>query len=150
MRQAHQLYGVVFSVADWIDQQGYDTTCGIAKLSLKPADSTAVFVKALMDLQATPLFRSSVCQASGLAESSCWLKECCNNTWGRALNPHKKEFSTGGSCGGEAALVTTFSVGLGIAVDQFGCARYPATCCGIAAFKPTSTRVSSIGIKQAS
>ena len=54
------------------------------------------------------------------------------------MNPYKKEYTTGGSCGGEAALVSTFSVGLGIGVDVFGDVRQPAVNCGICAFKPTS------------
>jgi amidase len=54
--------------------------------------------------------------------------------------------STGGACRGEAGLVATHSVGIGIAIDQYGDARYPAACCGVVAFKPTSSRMSQIGI----
>ena len=32
----YNLYGVTFSVADWIDQNGYDSTCGLASKALKP------------------------------------------------------------------------------------------------------------------
>ncbi len=73
-----------------------------------------------------------------------------NNIWGFAKNPHKKEFSTGGSCGGEAGLVASHSIGIGLAVDQYGDARYPAACCGVVAFKPTSGRMSSMGIARTS
>ena len=71
-----------------------------------------------------------------------------NNIWGRANNPHQKDFTTGGACGGEAALVSTYCVGMGIGVDLAGCTRYPASCCGVVAFKPTANRVSSIGVSK--
>lgn len=95
---------------------------------------------------ATPLFRSSVNQGAGCPDVSCFSSETMNPIWGRSLNPHNKEFSTGGSCGGEAGLVASHSICIGLAVDQFGDARYPAACCGVVAFKPTSSRISSIGV----
>ncbi|CDW75584.1 fatty-acid amide hydrolase 1-like [Stylonychia lemnae] len=144
----HSLYGLTFSVADCIYQDGYDCTNGNVFRSLKPQNTNAIFIQALIDLQAMPLFRSSVNQSTQVVDNNCWVKECNNNIWGRANNPHKKEFSTGGSCGGEAALVSTFSAGIGIGIDQFGCSRYPAACCGVSAFKPTSSRVSCQGISK--
>lgn len=56
----YSLYGVTYSVADWIDMNGYDSTCGVARKALKPVAEDAVIIKALNNLQATPLFRSSV------------------------------------------------------------------------------------------
>jgi Asp-tRNA(Asn)/Glu-tRNA(Gln) amidotransferase A subunit family amidase len=44
--------------------------------------------------------------------------------------------------------VSTFSVGVGFGVDVFGDSRYPAICCGVVAFKATSTRMSNVGIQQ--
>ena len=38
VKPEHNLYGVTFSVADWIDQSGYDSTCGLASRALKPVD----------------------------------------------------------------------------------------------------------------
>ena len=55
------LYGVTFSVADWIDMNGFDSTCGLSKRALKPCNEDSVIIKALRDhLLATPLFRTSV------------------------------------------------------------------------------------------
>jgi len=83
-----------------------------------------------------------------LIDGGCFTKETNNSIWGRAIHPIKKDFSTGGACGGEAGLVSTFSVGIGFGVDVFGDMRYPAVCCGVCAFKPTSKRMSSIGVTQ--
>ncbi len=61
VKAEHSLYGVTFSVSDWIDMNGFDSTCGLANRSMKPKSEDAVIVKALRDrLMATPLFRSSV------------------------------------------------------------------------------------------
>jgi Asp-tRNA(Asn)/Glu-tRNA(Gln) amidotransferase A subunit family amidase len=135
----------VYSVADWIEMCGYDSTCGLVNNALKPLSEDALFVRVLNELGAIPIFRSSVSQNSGGYEN-CFTKETNNSIWGRGLNPHKKDFSTGGSCGGEAALVSTYSVGMGFGVDVFGDTRYPASCCGVCAFKPTSKRMSEIGV----
>jgi Asp-tRNA(Asn)/Glu-tRNA(Gln) amidotransferase A subunit family amidase len=35
---------------------------------------------------------------------------------------------------------------MGLGVDIFGDMRYPAACCGVSAFKPTSSRISSVDI----
>jgi Asp-tRNA(Asn)/Glu-tRNA(Gln) amidotransferase A subunit family amidase len=126
---------------------GYDSTCGLSSRALKPKSDDAVIIRALRDhLLATPLFRSNVNQGSGILDVGCFTSETSNSLWGRALNPYNKDFSTGGSCGGEAGLVATLSSTIGLAIDQFGDARYPASCCGVVAFKPTSNRMSSIGI----
>ena len=147
----HSLRGVTFSVADWIGMSSYDSTCGLASRALKPMTEDAVVVKVLRDhLQARPLFRTSVAQAAGSLDMGCFASETVNATWGRALNPHNKEFSTGGACGGEAGLVASNSIGIGLAVDVFGDARYPAACCGVVAFKPTSKRMSQVGVSHAS
>ena len=119
VKPEHSLYGVTFSVADWIDMNGFDSTCGLANRSVKPCSEDAVIIRALRDnLMATPLFRSSVNQGAGSNDISAFASENANHIWGRAKNPLKKEeFSTGGSCGGEAGLVATLSICIGLAVD---------------------------------
>ena len=61
VKPEYSLYGVTFSVADWIDMNGFDSTCGYANRCVKPSSEDAVVIRALRDnLMATPLFRSSV------------------------------------------------------------------------------------------
>eukprot|EP00347_Sterkiella_histriomuscorum_P006735 403351633 len=161
VKQEHSLYGLTFSVADWLDQYGFDTSLGLASRCLNPLNQSenssnvkefsstqSVFLTSLLKLQASPLYRSSVNQSASSPEKAIFTSECVNNIWGRANNPHQKDFTTGGACGGEAALVSTYCVGMGIGVDQAGCTRYPASCCGVVAFKPTANRVSSIGVNK--
>ncbi len=102
------LNGVCISVADWIDMEGYDSTCGLTCRAMKPVAKDAVIVKVLRDhLGVTPLYRSSVNQASGSVDMEAFTNETMNKIWGRAKNPHNKEYTTGGACGGDAGLVAS-------------------------------------------
>ena len=57
---------------------------------------------------------------------------------GRTLNPYNSKLSSGGSSGGEAALLAMGGSILGIGSDIGGSIRGPAGFCGIYGFKPTS------------
>lgn len=65
-----------------------------------------------------------------------------NHIWGEAKNPYDNDRVVGGSSGGDAGLVASSCVPLGIGSDISGGVRIPATFCGIYGFKPTSARVS--------
>mmetsp|Transcript_36971 Transcript_36971/g.56643 ORF Transcript_36971/g.56643 Transcript_36971/m.56643 type:complete len:108 (+) Transcript_36971:714-1037(+) len=68
-----------------------------------------------------------------------------NKIWGEAISPLDPVRSPGGSSGGDAGLVSSRSVPLGIGNDSGGSNRFPALFCGVCSFKPTSGRVSSEG-----
>ena len=36
IKQEYSLYGVMFSVADWIEMNSFDSTCGLSNRALKP------------------------------------------------------------------------------------------------------------------
>ncbi|UPL02751.1 hypothetical protein LCI18_013685 [Fusarium solani-melongenae] len=58
--------------------------------------------------------------------------------WGRTLNPYNINLSSGGSSGGEAALIALRGSLLGLGTDIAGSVRGPAGYCGIFGFRPTS------------
>ncbi|KAJ4377579.1 hypothetical protein N0V83_000406 [Neocucurbitaria cava] len=58
--------------------------------------------------------------------------------YGRTLNPFNIHLSSGGSSGGEGALVAMKGSVLGIGTDIGGSIRGPSAFCGIYGFKPTS------------
>ncbi|KAM0426358.1 hypothetical protein ACHAPT_008399 [Fusarium lateritium] len=58
--------------------------------------------------------------------------------WGRTLNPYNINLSSGGSTGGEAALIALRGSLLGLGTDITGSVRGPAGYCGIFGFRPTS------------
>ena len=73
--------------------------------------------------------------------------ECVNPTWGRTLNPHHRDYSSGGSTGGEGALLAMDGSALGWGSDIGGSLRIPASYCGIYSFKPGFGRISSLGCR---
>jgi amidase len=58
--------------------------------------------------------------------------------YGRTLNPHNINLSSGGSTAGEASLIALHGSVLGIGTDIGGSIRGPSGFCGIYGFKPTS------------
>jgi fatty acid amide hydrolase len=69
-----------------------------------------------------------------------------NLIYGVSMNPFNPERSCGGSSGGEAGLVASKCVPLGIGTDIGGSLRFPSTFCGIYGFKPTTNRLTRMGI----
>lgn len=67
--------------------------------------------------------------------------DCSNPIYGQTLNPHNLQKTSGGSSGGEGALVGGGGSVLGIGSDIGGSIRIPASFCGICGFKPTSGRL---------
>lgn len=73
--------------------------------------------------------------------------ECVNPTWGRTLNPYSAAHTSGGSSGGEAALLAMDGSALGWGNDIGGSLRIPASFCGIYSLKPGHGRVPVNGIQ---
>ena len=71
--------------------------------------------------------------------------ECNSNLYGATVNPHNTNLSSGGSSGGEAALIAMGGSTLGIGSDVGGSIRVPAAACGIYGLKPTAFRVPTMG-----
>ncbi|KAM7186612.1 acetamidase [Naviculisporaceae sp. PSN 640] len=71
--------------------------------------------------------------------------ECVSNLYGPTLNPHNVSLSSGGSSGGEGALVAMGGSSIGVGSDVGGSIRVPAAACGIFGLKPTAFRVPTTG-----
>ena len=71
--------------------------------------------------------------------------ECVNPIWGRTLNPYSKAHTSGGSSGGEGALLAADGSPLGWGSDIGGSLRIPASYCGIYSLKPGFGRVTVQG-----
>jgi amidase len=52
--------------------------------------------------------------------------ETVNNLWGRTLNPYNRSLTSGGSSGGEAALLAMRGAAIGMGTDIGGSVRKPA------------------------
>jgi Asp-tRNA(Asn)/Glu-tRNA(Gln) amidotransferase A subunit family amidase len=72
--------------------------------------------------------------------------ECCNPLWGRTSNPYLQDYTSGGSSGGEGALLALDGSALGFGTDVGGSLRIPASYCGLYSFKPGHGRIPFGGV----
>jgi Asp-tRNA(Asn)/Glu-tRNA(Gln) amidotransferase A subunit family amidase len=71
--------------------------------------------------------------------------ETDSNLYGVTVNPYNSSLTSGGSSGGEGALIALRGSPLGIGSDVGGSIRNPAANCGIYGFKPTAFRIPTDG-----
>lgn len=67
--------------------------------------------------------------------------ETSSNLYGVTVNPFNRDLTSGGSSGGEGALIGLRGSCLGIGSDIGGSVRSPAANCGLYSFRPSSYRV---------
>jgi amidase len=133
------LEGVPFSIKDSIEVAG--TVCSAGTLGLQHAESSkedATLVARLRDAGAIPIARTNLPDLLFAFESD-------NLIFGRTNNPYDLTRSSGGSSGGEAALIAAGGSPFGLGSDAAGSVRLPAHYCGIASLKPTSGRLARTG-----
>lgn len=68
------------------------------------------------------------------------IAESVNNCYGRTLNPINRDLTSGGSSGGESALILMRGSPLGVGTDIGGSLRIPAACTGIFTIRPSYGR----------
>jgi amidase len=133
------LAGVPFSIKDSIEVAG--TVCSAGTLGYRgnpPSTRDATLVARLRSAGAIPLARTNLPDLLFAFESD-------NLIFGRTNNPYALERTSGGSSGGEAALIAACGSPFGLGSDAAGSVRLPAHFCGIAAIKPTSGRLPRTG-----
>ncbi|KAG5851181.1 hypothetical protein ANANG_G00090330 [Anguilla anguilla] len=132
------LYGVPVSIKDNLGYKGHDSTCGVISKLEQPVDVDSVVVQVLKRQGAIPFVKTNVPQ--GLLNY-----DCSNPIFGQTVNPHNPQKTSGGSSGGEGALIAGGGSILGMGTDIGGSIRIPASFCGICGFKPTANRLSMRG-----
>src|SRR5581483_1084003 len=133
------LDGVPFSIKDSIEVAG--TSCSAGTLGFRDAprsERDATLVARLREAGAVPIARTNLPDLLFAFESD-------NLIYGRTNNPYDETRSSGGSSGGEAALIAAGGSPLGLGSDAAGSVRLPAHFCGIASIKPTSGRLARTG-----
>lgn len=133
------LDGVPFSIKDSIEVAG--TSCSAGTLGFRNAprsERDATLVARLRGAGAIPIARTNLPDLLFAFESD-------NLIHGRTNNPSDSSRSSGGSSGGEAALIAACGSPFGLGSDAAGSVRLPAHFCGIAAIKPTSGRLARTG-----
>lgn len=122
--------GVPFTIKSNIDLSGSATDNGVSVLkdAIPPIDSPVTArMKAAGGI---PLARTNLPDLGLRLQTESTLH-------GLTLNPWNKNFTTGGSSGGEAVALATGMSPLGMGNDLGGSLRNPATCNSIASIKPT-------------
>ncbi len=133
------LRGVPFSIKDSIEVEG--TVCSAGTLGYRNAPKSArdaTLVARLRAAGAVPIARTN-------APDLLFAFESDNLLFGRTNNPYDHSRTSGGSSGGEAALIASCGSPFGLGSDAAGSVRLPAHYCGIASLKPTSGRLSRTG-----
>jgi amidase len=132
------LHGVPFTLKDAIESKDVICTGGTeGRAHYIPAED-AVVVKRLRAAGAVLLGKTN-CPELG------WAWEADNLIYGRTNNPYDLTLSSGGSSGGESAIIAAGGSAFGLGSDAGGSVRFPAHCTGIASIKPTSGRVPRTG-----
>lgn len=124
-----------FSVKDSIEIAGHPCTAGtLGYRDRPPVARDATLVARLRAAGGAPIARTNLPDLLFAFESD-------NLLFGRTNNPYNLSRTSGGSSGGEAALIASCGSPFGLGSDAAGSVRLPAHFCGIAAIKPTSGRL---------
>ncbi|KAK9884495.1 hypothetical protein WA026_007336 [Henosepilachna vigintioctopunctata] len=132
------LLGVPLTVKASCKLSGMDFSVGLNIRKHIKADSDGHTVARIKSSGAIPLLVSNTPE-SGIS----WY--CHNNLTGITCNPYDISRSSGGSSGGEGALVGSGASVIGIGSDIAGSIRLPAMWCGVFGHKPTPRIVSLEG-----
>ncbi|KAJ5753222.1 hypothetical protein N7520_010139 [Penicillium odoratum] len=128
------LHGLPVSVKDTFRVKGVDSSIGLSALAFKPSSANSPLVDLLESLGAIVIAKTNVPQTLATLDS-------CNHLFGRTLNPLNRQWTAGGSTGGEGVLVAMHGSMVGFGTDIGGSIRVPAMCQGIYGFKPSNGRV---------
>ncbi|KAJ5254159.1 hypothetical protein N7524_011339 [Penicillium chrysogenum] len=128
------LHGIPVSVKDRFDVEGFDTTVGWVGLTNKPAKSNSSIVQLLESMGAVLYVKTNVPQ-------SLMMSDSYNHVFGQSVNAFNHALISGGSSGGEGALLGSRGSVLGIGTDIGGSIRVPSNLQGLYSICPTTGRV---------
>lgn len=132
------LHGLPISVKEHIGFQGLRCTTGYISHWEVIAKEDAHILQVLHDAGAVFHCRTTVPQTMMHLETD-------SNLYGVTTNPYNTNLTSGGSSGGEGALISLRGSCLGIGSDVGGSIRNPAANCGIYGLKPTAFRLPTDG-----
>ncbi|KAK2608850.1 hypothetical protein QQS21_002563 [Conoideocrella luteorostrata] len=127
------LHGLPISLKDNFNLEGLDATVGFASHVGDPAKSDSTLAQLLESSGAIFYVKTNTPTAMMIAES-------VNNVFGRTVNPLNRKTTSGGSSGGESALLVMRGSPMGVGSDIGGSLRIPAACTGIFALRPSVGR----------
>lgn len=132
------LHGVPLSVKEAFHVVNMKTTGGLVHRQDLISRQDAHVVKLVKDAGAIILGKTNT-------PTLCFSQETENKLYGRTNNPWDLSKTSGGSSGGEGALLATGASTLGIASDIGGSIRIPAHFNGVIGFKPGMKQIMAEG-----
>lgn len=133
------LAGIPVSLKDSIAVGGFDVSVGYSCNVGKPYEKDGAMVHMLKDAGAIPFVKTNL-------PVTLLSFESFNDVWGRCLNPHNKDYSPGGSTGGEGALLAFGGSRIGIGSDVAGSVRAPAHFSGCYSLRCSTGRWPKMGM----
>ncbi|MCJ1306366.1 hypothetical protein MMC25_000008 [Agyrium rufum] len=131
---AGPLHGLPISVKEHIGMKGLRLNAGFVAWWDQVAQEDAHILKILWAAGAVFYVRTTQPQTLMHLETS-------SNLYGVTVNPFNRNLTSGGSSGGEGALLGMRGSCLGIGTDIGGSIRSPAANCGLYGFRPSSYRL---------
>ncbi|KAK1081351.1 hypothetical protein LTR33_004764, partial [Friedmanniomyces endolithicus] len=128
------LHGLPISVKEHVSMKGLDINAGFVSWVGLMAPDDALILKLLRNAGAVFYVRTTEPQALMHLETD-------NNIYGVTVNPYNTALTSGGSSGGEGALIGMHGSCLGIGTDIGGSIRSPAANNGLFGLRPTSYRL---------
>lgn len=132
-RPVGPLHGLPISIKECISVKGTHASAGLVYFLDKVCEDDAPVVKLLKNAGAVLYVKTNIPQ-------TMLISDCGNQIYGQTLNPFNSERTSGGSSGGEGALVSSGGSPLGIGTDIGGSIRMPASWCGICGVMPSPGR----------
>lgn len=133
------LAGIPVSLKDTVDVTGYDSTVGYSRYVGMKATADGPTTRILKDAGAVPYVKTNVPITLLSFESS-------NDVWGQSTNPYNKNYTPGGSTGGEGALLA-LGGRIGVGSDVAGSVRCPAHFSGVYSLKCSTGRWLKLGMR---
>lgn len=128
------LHGLPICFKDEFNIKGQHSTIGLVSfISHPPASQDSPVVKILRDQGAVFYLKTNT-------PIGAFNIVTYNNIFGKTVNPFNRRLASGGSSGGEAALVALKGSPLGIGSDLGGSIRQPSSFQNLFALKPSSLR----------
>jgi amidase len=137
-RPVGPLHGLPISVKEHIGLQGLRCTTGYVSHWDTIVKEDAHILQVLQDAGAVFHCRTTIPQTMMHLETD-------SNLYGVTTNPNNTNLTSGGSSGGEGALIALGGSCLGIGSDVGGSIRSPAANCGVYGLKPTAFRLPTDG-----
>lgn len=134
-----KLHGIPISLKDQVDLPGFDSSIGYVALLNKPKSEMSLLAEYLQKEGAVFYVKTTVPMAMLAPQTD-------SNIFGYTYNALNLQLSTGGSSGGEGALIGAGASPLGFGTDIGGSIRIPSAFQGLYGLRPTSNRISYLRV----